>query len=58
MFNGRNILSGFPEELNKVVNFLNEKADKGEFVFSDSFEEWANKEEIRITCIITWNQLY
>ena len=46
MFNGRNILSGFPQELKKVVNFLNEKADKGEFVFSDFFEEWANKEEI------------
>ena len=46
MFNGRNILPGFPEDLMKVVNFLNEKAASGEFSFSDSFMEWEDSEDI------------
>ena len=46
MFNGRNILSGFPDDLVKVVNFLNEKASSGEFTFFDSFIEWADNEDI------------
>lgn len=46
MFNGRNILPGFPEDLVKVVDFLNEKASSGEFTFSDSFTEWENNEDI------------
>ena len=33
IFNGRNIIPHSPEELTKVVNFLNEKADVGEFEF-------------------------
>lgn len=36
MFVGRNILLGFPDELIKVVDFLNEKATADEFEFSDS----------------------
>ena len=46
MFNGRNILPGFPEDLIKVVNFLNEKASSGEFAFSDSFTDWEDNEDI------------
>ena len=46
MFNGQNILPDFPEGLSKVVAFLKEKAAAGEFVFSDSFSEWENNEEI------------
>ena len=46
MFNGQNILPDFPEGLSKVVNFLKEKAAAGEFVFSDSFSEWEDSEEI------------
>lgn len=46
MFNGRNILPGFPEDLIKVVNFLNEKASSGEFAFPDSFSEWEDNENI------------
>lgn len=46
MFNGRNILLDFPENLTKVVNFLNEKASSGEFTFSDSFTEWEDNEDI------------
>ena len=45
MFNGRNILPGFPEDLIKVVNFLNEKASSGEFIFSNSFMEWEDNED-------------
>lgn len=46
MFNGRNILSDFPEELTKVVTFLNQKASLGEFNFCDSFDEWGENEDI------------
>ena len=46
MFTGQNIIQGLPEELTKVVTFLNEKATKGEFVFSDSFSEWEDAEDI------------
>ena len=46
MFNGRDILPGFPEDLIKVVNFLNEKASSGEFIFSDSFMEWEENDDI------------
>ena len=46
MFNGQNILPDFPEGLSKVVIFLKEKAAAGEFVFSDSFSEWENNEEV------------
>lgn len=46
MFNGQNILPDFPEGLSKVVTFLKEKAAAGEFVFSDSFSEWEDSEEI------------
>lgn len=46
MFTGRNITAGLPDSLTKMVNFLNEKAEKGEFEFSDSFERWADQEDI------------
>lgn len=46
MFNGRNILSDFPDELTKVVSFLNQKASLGEFNFCDSFDEWRENEDI------------
>lgn len=46
MFNGRNILSDFPDELTKVVTFLNQKASLGEFNYNDSFEEWGENEDI------------
>lgn len=46
IFNGRNIVSNSPEELTKVVNFLNEKADVGEFEFSETPSYWAKHEEI------------
>ena len=46
MFNGQNILPDFPEGLSKVVIFLKEKAAAGEFVFSDSFSEWENNEDV------------
>ena len=45
-FYGKNILSGFSDELTKVVTFLNEKASAGEFVFSDSFSIWEEHEDI------------
>lgn len=45
MFNGRNIIPNSPEELNKVVNFLNEKAIVGEFEFCDTPSYWAKHEE-------------
>ena len=35
MFNGRNIMPNSPEDLTKVVNFLNGKADDGECEFSE-----------------------
>ena len=41
IFNGRNIVPNSPEELTKVVNFLNEKADVGEFEFSETPSYWA-----------------
>ena len=46
MFTGQNVITGLPEELIKVVTYLNEKATIGEFVFSDSFSEWEDAEEI------------
>lgn len=46
VFTGRNILPGFPSELTKVVSFLKEKADAGEFVFGDSFSYWEENEFI------------
>lgn len=46
MFNGRNIMPNSPEDLTKVVNFLNEKADVGEFEFRETPSYWAKHEEI------------
>ena len=46
MFTGQNIITGLPEELTKVVTFLNGKAAKGDFVFSDSFSDWEDAEGI------------
>ena len=46
MFTGRNIIAGLPEPLMKMVKFLNEKAEKGEFEFSDSLEKWAGQEDV------------
>lgn len=46
MFNGQNILPGFPENFTKVVGFLNEKATMGEFSFSDSLSCWEDNESI------------
>lgn len=46
MFTGQNILPGFPEELTKVVNFLNEKAAIGEFEFCESYSYWEDNENI------------
>lgn len=40
MFDRRNILPSFSNELIKVVDFLNEKAAVGEFEFSDSVFYW------------------
>ena len=46
IFNGKNILSGFPDAMTKVVAFLNEKASSGEFVFGDSFSVWEDNEDV------------
>ena len=46
MYTGQNIIEGLPADLTKVVTFLNEKATTGEFVFSDSFSEWEEAEDI------------
>ena len=46
IFNGQNILQGFPEGLAKVVDFLNEKATEGKFSFSDSLPYWEDNEFI------------
>ena len=46
MFNGRNIMPNSPEDLTKVVNFLNGKADVGEFEFSEKPSYWAKHEGI------------
>lgn len=46
MFTGQNIIEGLPDDLTKVVTFLNEKASTGEFVFCDSFSEWEKAEDI------------
>lgn len=45
-FTGQNIIQGLPEDLIKVVTYLNEKATTGEFAFSDSFSEWEYAEDI------------
>ena len=41
-------MSGFPEELVKVVNYLNEKDRSGEFKFRDSISYWEDNEQIII----------
>lgn len=46
VFDGRNILPGFPDELAKMVTFLNEKVIAGEFQFSDNNTYWAKNESI------------
>ena len=46
IFNGRNIVPNSPEKLTKVVNFLNEKAEVGEFEFSETPSYWAKHERI------------
>ena len=46
IFNGRNNIPNSQEELTKVVNFLNEKGDVGEFEFSESPSYWAKHEGI------------
>ena len=46
MFTGQNIIDGLPDDLTRVVTFLNEKATTGEFVFNDSFSEWEEAEDI------------
>ena len=48
VFDGRNILPGFPEKLVKVIDFLNEQASTGEFVFCDDFDYWEDKEHCHI----------
>lgn len=45
MFNGRNLLPNLPEGLTKVVTFLNEKANAGEFDFSETPSYWAKHED-------------
>lgn len=55
MFNGRNVLSDFPEDLTRVVNFLNEKAILGEFIFSDSLSYWADNEDIIEPLGLKWD---
>ena len=46
IFNGRNIIPNSPEQLTKVVNFLNEKAEVGEFEFSEKPSYWTKHERI------------
>lgn len=46
MFNGRNIIPDSPDELTKVVNFLNEKTASGEFEFIEIPSYWAKHEGI------------
>lgn len=46
MFTGRNIIPGLPETLVRVIDFLNGKANDGEFEFSDSLEKWADQEDV------------
>lgn len=46
MFNGRNILPEFPNELIKVIEFLNSKANLGEFEFCDSISYWNDNEDV------------
>ena len=46
MFDGRNILPEFPDELIKVIEFLNNKANLGEFDFCDSISYWEDNEDI------------
>lgn len=46
MFDERNILPSFSDELLKVVDFLNEKAAAGELEFSDSVFYWEDNENI------------
>ena len=46
MFDGRNILPSFSDELIKVVDFLNEKAAAGEFELSDFVFYWEDNENI------------
>ena len=41
-------MSGFPEELVKVVNYLNEKDRSGEFKFRDSIYYWEDNDQINI----------
>lgn len=45
MFNGRNIIPNLPEELTNVITFLNEKANDGEFYFSENPSYWAEHED-------------
>lgn len=51
MFDGRNITSGLPDELVKVVDFLNEKASAGEFEFSDPIGKTMNILSIHRTIV-------
>ena len=46
MFNGQNILPGFPEKMVQIVTFFNEKVAKGEFVLGDSIEAWNGKDDV------------
>ena len=46
LFNGRNIMPNSQEGLTKVVNFLNEKADVGEFKFCETPSYWTKHEGI------------
>ena len=46
IFEGQKNLPGFPDDLIKVVNFLNEKTAAGGFGFSDSISFWENNESI------------
>lgn len=46
MFDGQNILPEFPDELIKVIEFLNNKANLGEFEFCDSISYWNDNEDV------------
>lgn len=46
MFTGQNILLGFPENMKRVVQFLKEKQGRGEFVFSESPDYWAEHQDL------------
>lgn len=46
VFNGKNIIPGIPDEMAKVVSFLNEKAAAGEFEYKNSIDAWDAGEDV------------